>query len=641
MATVVSCYYRIASKHSYEKYDAWIRNFMSIHMNTVLFVDEDSHSYLSNLYPETQTRKYIIRPFESFTTSKLSWESDETIDHERRVGHNRKLYMVWNEKPFFMLEALKMNPYCSEYYMWVDMGCFRSEGMKFPGFPSVSKANLSKIQFLNIEPFSTSEYVNPFMIDERFRYVNRIGGTMFMCPKLLIEKFADVHLGLLRDFQTKGLFKGKDQSLYAFAVLQNPNMFELIIPSSYVGYNKWFYFHEHFSCKLAICAVFKNESHILNEWLQHYFVRGVDHIYLVNDNSTDTYLDIVKTYGNKITLYHNDINTRDVGRQVQIYEKYFRPILQNSEWITILDLDEFLYSPEGKTYTKVLESYSNYSQIKVDWLHFGSNGHLKQPISVINSFTKRAPIDRSKPYYSYKSIFRGNSLVLFNIHSNTVNGNTLHLEYSDSKLPPLVINHYNIQSLEYFMTVKATRGDINNWFDHVKLKRDKEFFDGYDINTITDVRLFEQNKLLNISNNILDTSNDVTLVITSCNRPELLDRTLDSFVKMNTYPIKATYIIDDSGKIGCNDTVVSKYRDVLNIQLLYNRENIGQTESIDKVYSYVRTKYIFHCEEDWVFLKPEFIEKSMKVFQENPSEKIYTVWLRPHSSTSGHPIIMD
>ena len=255
MATVVSCYYRIASKHSYNAYDAWIRNFMSIPMNTVLFVDEDSHSYLSSLYPETQTRKYVIRPFEAFTTSKLSWESDENIDHERRDGHNRKLYMVWNEKPFFMLEALKMNPYCSEYYMWVDMGCFRSEGMKFPGFPSVSKANHSKIQFLNIEPFSTSEYVNPFMIDERFRYVNRIGGTMFMCPKLLIETFADVHLGLLRDFQTKGLFKGKDQSLYAFAVLQNPDMFELIVPSSNTGYDKWFYFHEHFSHSLNFVIV--------------------------------------------------------------------------------------------------------------------------------------------------------------------------------------------------------------------------------------------------------------------------------------------------------------------------------------------------------------------------------------------------
>jgi hypothetical protein len=75
--------------------------------------------------------------------------------------------------------------------------------------------------------------------------------------------------------------------------------------------------------------------------------------------------------------------------------------------------------------------------------------------------------------------------------------------------------------------------------------------------------------------------------------------------------------------------------------MLYNPKNIGQVESIDRMYGYVRTKWIFHCEEDWEFLKPSFIEKSMKVFAENPREKIFTVWLRPHHCTSGHPIVKD
>jgi hypothetical protein len=59
------------------------------------------------------------------------------------------------------------------------------------------------------------------------------------------------------------------------------------------------------------------------------------------------------------------------------------------------------------------------------------------------------------------------------------------------------------------------------------------------------------------------------------------------------------------------------------------------------VYSYVRTKWIFHCEEDWEFINPGFIEKSKRVFDENPNEKIYTVWLRSHNDTSCHPITYD
>jgi hypothetical protein len=68
---------------------------------------------------------------------------------------------------------------------------------------------------------------------------------------------------------------------------------------------------------------------------------------------------------------------------------------------------------------------------------------------------------------------------------------------------------------------------------------------------------------------------------------------------------------------------------------------MGQIQSIDKVYSYVTTKYIFHCEEDWEFLQPSFIEKSLNILNEPINEKVYTVWLRPHNCTSGHPIIYD
>lgn len=134
---------------------------------------------------------------------------------------------------------------------------------------------------------------------------------------------------------------------------------------------------------------------------------------------------------------------------------------------------------------------------------------------------------------------------------------------------------------------------------------------------------------------------DVTLIITSCNRPSLLNKTLESFLAYNTYPIYETYIIDDSGVIDCNEHVIDKYKEILKITSIYNSSNIGQIPSIDKVYSQVKTNWIFHCEEDWEFIQSGFIEKSFNVFEENPTEKIYTVWLRPHNDTSHHPINYD
>lgn len=389
-----------------------------------------------------------------------------------------------------------------------------------------------------------------------------------------------------------------------------------------------------------VCSIFKNESHILDEWIQHYLLRGINHIYLVNDNSTDNFRQITDKYNSNVTVFDNDIVETGVTRQCRIYNKYFRPLLTMTKWMSILDLDEFLYSPHTLDLLGLLESYADKSQILVDWLHFGSNGHEYQPMNVVNGFIKRAKVDKTKPYYSYKSIFQASKLLEFGIHRNTVVGETVHLEYQEDKNINLIINHYTVQSLEFFLKVKATRGDVNNWFQHQKLKRDKAYFDSYDINDIEDLRLFEQNKGVKLFDKISE-KDEITLVITSCNRPHLLERTLASFIMQNTYPILKTMIIDDSGIIGCNDMVIEQFREALNITSIYNSKNIGQVQSIDKVYSYVRTKWIFHCEEDWIFLRPGFIEKSMKVFHDNPSEKIYTVWLRPHNSTSGHPILKD
>lgn len=394
---------------------------------------------------------------------------------------------------------------------------------------------------------------------------------------------------------------------------------------------------------LCVCAVFKNEAHILNEWILHYLDRGIDHIYLVNDFSSDNFQDIIQKFGDKVTLYNNDIVTGQLGRQTFIYEKYFRPILCLTKWIAILDLDEFLYSSKTKDLLSIIEKYDEYSQITVDWLHFASSGHVYQPQSVVEGFRMRAKFDNTQWYYANKSIVKAKDLITFSIHGHHVAGPSLHIHYSEEHSAPLIINHYTLQSLDFFMKIKATRGDCDNYIQTTQKRRDINFFNSNDVNDFHDDVLAIQNmeSIENVKQSKIENGDDVTLTITSCNRPHLLQRTLESFVKYNTYPIKETYIIDDSGKNGCNDEVIEKYKDALNIKPIYNSKNIGQIESIDKMYSYVRTKWIFHCEEDWEFLNPGFIEKSMKVFDENPNEKIFTVWLRPHNNTNGHPIQYD
>lgn len=246
----------------------------------------------------------------------------------------------------------------------------------------------------------------------------------------------------------------------------------------------------------SIGACFKNEHHCIKEWIEHYKFHGVEHIYLINDFSTPEYEPIIQPYIDEgyITLYHNDIITKEHGRQNMIYEKYLRQAINENFWLGIVDLDEFLYSPSEIDIKKILKKYEYNSGIKVQWIHFGSNGHIKQPKSLVEGFTMRAKLkQKDVDYQAVKTIIKTFNFISFDTHDPKTFGRKAVLE-QDSE--DLLINHYNIQSLDFFINVKGTRGDINNWFDVMNFKRDKELFDKFDLNEELDERLKNQNRNL-------------------------------------------------------------------------------------------------------------------------------------------------
>ncbi len=129
----------------------------------------------------------------------------------------------------------------------------------------------------------------------------------------------------------------------------------------------------------------------------------------------------------------------------------------------------------------------------------------------------------------------------------------------------------------------------------------------------------------------------VSVVLTSCGRIDLLEKTIDSFFAMNTYPINQFILIDDSGQknilLRLNQLIL-KYS--FPIQLIFNEKNIGQIQSIDKAYEIVESEYVFHCEDDWEFFEKDFIEISLNILKSDPT--VINVWLRSHEDTNGHPI---
>ena len=96
---------------------------------------------------------------------------------------------------------------------------------------------------------------------------------------------------------------------------------------------------------LSVGAMFRNETRCVEEWIKHYLHHGVDHFYLINDNSDDDTVDKLKPYVDRglITLYHVEEPYYE-GRQRNLYNRLLMPHLKqkDTQWLLMIDLDEFV-----------------------------------------------------------------------------------------------------------------------------------------------------------------------------------------------------------------------------------------------------------------------------------------------------------
>jgi hypothetical protein len=129
----------------------------------------------------------------------------------------------------------------------------------------------------------------------------------------------------------------------------------------------------------------------------------------------------------------------------------------------------------------------------------------------------------------------------------------------------------------------------------------------------------------------------ITVVLTSCGRPDLLARTLDSFLQYNTYPIR-DFIVMEDGDAPASLSREARYQS-RGIRWMATGGRSGQMAAIDRAYGQVVTEYIFHCEDDWEFYAPGFIERSLAILRRNP--EVLQVWLRALDDTNNLPIMDD
>lgn len=137
---------------------------------------------------------------------------------------------------------------------------------------------------------------------------------------------------------------------------------------------------------LSIVAIFKNEHRFISQWIDFHLKVGVDHFYLY-DNGGDHW-GLLEPYQDYITYVPwtdeiaNQYQTvhKNRTRQKSAYTHCVDHFRSQTEWIQLLDLDEFLVPRIGSELKKFLPSgHQNIGVLRVPRFNFGNAGKWKRP----------------------------------------------------------------------------------------------------------------------------------------------------------------------------------------------------------------------------------------------------------------------
>ncbi len=243
-----------------------------------------------------------------------------------------------------------------------------------------------------------------------------------------------------------------------------------------------------FPYDLAITAIMKNEGLYIKEWLDYHILVGVEKFYLYDNESTDNTAEILKPYIERgiveYTYWPGKI------QQMNTYRDSIGKHANDTRWMAIIDLDEFIVPVQNKTIPEYLKTLpSNFAELVIGWIIYGSGGHKTKPDGLIMENYKYHA-DKS---WGIKSIV--NPRLVFNTknpHTHEIAGfiidengkkmgRIIQTENRNITTNKIRVNHYVTKSFEEY-SIRTKRGSAAQ----KNSPRPLEKFNMYDRNEVYD-----------------------------------------------------------------------------------------------------------------------------------------------------------
>jgi hypothetical protein len=214
----------------------------------------------------------------------------------------------------------------------------------------------------------------------------------------------------------------------------------------------------------CISTIVRNDETYLDEWIDYHFNLGFDQI-IIYDHKSD--IPLVPKWGDKVKVLRTERLNPHVPDILHNYTAQNYP----SNWISLLDVDEFIVLFKDSNINDFLQRFKEYAGVGISYCFYGSAGHIKRPSgSVRENYSMRTPYEYPRNLIM-KGILQTKYLTnIFNQHAGTTIRPLVNQDFKywdgrcgmDSTRNLARINHYYTRSFEEWK-FKVEMGNKEKW----------------------------------------------------------------------------------------------------------------------------------------------------------------------------------
>lgn len=245
--------------------------------------------------------------------------------------------------------------------------------------------------------------------------------------------------------------------------------------------------------KVCICAIIKDEFPYLLEWIAYHRAIGIDYFFIYDnessDGSTELLISLAKAGVIEYIQWPSKVNRNN---QIAAYQDVLLRAREKTEWIAVIDGDEFIVPRKHKHIHQFLLEHKNSSAIAINWKLFGSSQHQYKLNGLVMERFTRCAVKDSFVNGFFKTIAKIDLTQSFSINNCNFKDKNYKYVYPDGSIVKtkggrddyidhniIQINHYFCKSREEWI-FKRLRGMADKPPD--KKYRPDNNFDAHDQN---------------------------------------------------------------------------------------------------------------------------------------------------------------